>query len=520
MMGRPALLNALLFLIAPALACQMRDARGSEGSAAEAVAVISPSAFAERVGTLAHDSMRGRATPSRELDEAAEWIAAELRRFGLRPAGAAGSFVERYAIERSQLDEIESSGLIEGAASVRLAMKRDFLVIPYEVPRLGTVEGEVIFLAAPQGEAGDPLAGVDLRGKVVVQYSDRTDARVALAARSEWGERRGLAALVWVTRAGDEVWGNWALRWNPTRVQLADGARGIPIVAVRAQVAERVFRAAGVDLAALAASGRREAVVRRVPGLTARFTLVPRVLERYEAPNVAAVLRGSDPALRDEYLVFSAHMDHVGVAGPGSGCRARNGDSICNGADDDASGTAGVISLAEAFATLEEPPRRSLIFLTVSGEEQGLWGSEYFAEHPPVPIERVIADINLDMIGRNWSDTIVAIGRTQSDLGATLDRVNAAHPELRMTAVDDLWPQERFYYRSDHYNFARRGVPILFFFNGEHEDYHQPSDHPDKIDAEKASRIVKLLFWLGLEVANAERRPQWDETAYREVVGR
>jgi len=519
MMRRPALLAVLLFLIAPTLACQMRDARGSETGTA-AVGAITPDAFSARVAKLAHDSMRGRATPSPELDAAAAWIGAEFQRFGLRPAGAAGGFVERYAVERSQLDELESSGRIEGGSSARLAMKRDFLVIPYEAPHLGTVQGDVIVLAAPQAEGGDPLAGVDLTGKVLVQYSDRTDARVALTLRSEWGARRGLAAVIWVTRAGDDVWENWAVRWNPTRFQLADGARGIPILAVRARAAERIFRASGIDLAVLAASGQREAVVRPAPDLTVQFTLVPRVLERYEAPNVAGVLEGSDPALRNEYVVFSAHMDHVGVAGPGSGCRARNGDSICNGADDDASGTAGVLSLAEAFAALEEPPRRSLIFLTVSGEERGLWGSEYFTEHPPVPIEQLVADINLDMIGRNWSDTIVAIGRTQSDLGATLDRVSAAHPELRMTAVDDLWPQQRFYYRSDHYNFARQGVPILFFFNGEHEDYHQPSDHPDKIDAEKASRIVKLLFWLGLEVANTEQRPKWDDAAYREVVGR
>jgi len=517
-MLRPALLGASLCLIVPSLAAQTRSSRGSDGAAA-AAAVISPSAYGARVTKLAHDSMRGRATPIPELDKAADWIAAEFRRFGLQPASTAGGFIERYTVERSQLDETKSSGRLEGPASTRLAMKRDFLVVPYDVPRLGTVQGEVIVLAASPG-ADDPLAGRDLRGKVVVQYSARTDSRVALAIRAEWGEERGLAALVWVTRAADEVWGNWAARWNPPNLGLADGARRIPIFAVRAQAAERVFRAAGIDLAALAASGRREPEVREVPGLTAQFTLAPSVLERYDAPNVAGVLRGSDPVLRDQYVVFSAHMDHVGVAGPGSACRARNGDSICNGADDDASGTAGVISLAQAFTTLDRPPKRSLIFLTVSGEERGLWGSEYFTEHPPVPIERIVADLNIDMIGRNWTDTIVAIGRTQSDLGATLDRVSAAHPELRMKAVDDLWPEQRFYYRSDHYNFARRGVPILFFFNGEHEDYHQPSDHPDKIDAEKASRIVKLLFWLGLEVANAEQRPQWDETAYRAVVGR
>jgi Zn-dependent M28 family amino/carboxypeptidase len=130
----------------------------------------------------------------------------------------------------------------------------------------------------------------------------------------------------------------------------------------------------------------------------------------------------------------------------------------------------------------------------------------------------VVADVNLDMVGRNWDDTIVVIGREHSDLGATLTRVNAAHPELRMTAIGDLWPQERFFYRSDHYNFARKGVPALFFFNGVHEDYHRPSDTADKIDTEKASRVARLVFHLGLEIANAEERPRWNPESYRAIV--
>jgi len=121
-------------------------------------------------------------------------------------------------------------------------------------------------------------------------------------------------------------------------------------------------------------------------------------------------------------------------------------------------------------------------------------------------------------VGRNWRDTIVAIGQEHSDLGTTLARVNAAHPELGMTAIDDIWPEERFYTRSDHYNFARKGVPILFFFNGVHADYHRPGDHPEKIDAEKESRIVKLLFYLGLEIANAAERPKWSPESYRQIV--
>jgi Zn-dependent M28 family amino/carboxypeptidase len=137
-----------------------------------------------------------------------------------------------------------------------------------------------------------------------------------------------------------------------------------------------------------------------------------------------------------------------------------------------------------------------------------------------VPVERLVADLNMDMVGRNWPDTIVAIGKEHSDLGETLERVNAAHPELGMTAIDDLWPAESFYTRSDHYNFARRGVPILFFFNGTHEDYHGLDDEADRIDGEKAARIAQLVFYLGVELADAPNRPEWNPDSYRQIVGR
>ncbi|HWA16321.1 MAG TPA: M28 family peptidase, partial [Gemmatimonadales bacterium] len=173
---------------------------------------------------------------------------------------------------------------------------------------------------------------------------------------------------------------------------------------------------------------------------------------------------------------------------------------------------------AEAFSQPGARPKRSMLFLTVSGEEKGLYGSDYFTTHPTIPLSQVVADINIDMIGRNWADTIVAIGKEHSDLGATLNRIGERHPELRMAPIDDRWPEESFYTRSDHFNFARKGVPILFFFNGVHADYHQVSDSPDKIDAEKMSRIVQLLFYLGQEVANNPERPKWNPESYDKIV--
>jgi Zn-dependent M28 family amino/carboxypeptidase len=288
---------------------------------------------------------------------------------------------------------------------------------------------------------------------------------------------------------------------------------GLPILMVRDASLARVLGPLGLDVPAIRARAAGPAMAVPVDGLSLTVTQRVRVVAEVAAPNVVAILEGSDPVLRGEYVAFSGHMDHVGVR-PGQGA-----DSIFNGADDDASGTTLVMEVAEAMASMETAPRRSMLFVVVSGEERGLWGSRYFADNPTVPIQNIVANLNADMVGRNWPDTIVAIGMGHSDLGSTMERVNAARPDLGMTAIDDRWPEENFYGRSDHINFARKGVPILFFFNGTHEDYHRPSDELDRIDTDKAARIGRLVYYLGVEIGNADPRPQWNEDSYRTIVG-
>jgi Zn-dependent M28 family amino/carboxypeptidase len=360
------------------------------------------------------------------------------------------------------------------------------------------VTGKVVIAAVPTSGAGQP------------------DPRARRLLRALAGAQP--AALLIPVDAPDAVWptvvrGAFRSALAPTWER--DVAA--PVVQVRDAVVATALRQAGINLGA----ARREVGAARMRplGIDVALAAPGTAIETDHAPNVAGLLRGSDPALRDEVVVISAHMDHVGVTGRGL-CRAVGADSICNGADDNASGTASVVELAEAFAALTPRPRRSLLFVTVSGEERGLWGSDYFTAHPPVPVARMVADLNLDMVGRNWRDTIAVIGREHSDLGATLARVEAAHPELDMHAVGDLWPNERFYFRSDHYNFARRGVPILFFFNGTHPDYHRPSDEPQKIDAEKQARLTRLIYYLAREIADAPDRPTWVPESYDEIVGR
>jgi Zn-dependent M28 family amino/carboxypeptidase len=235
-------------------------------------------------------------------------------------------------------------------------------------------------------------------------------------------------------------------------------------------------------------------------------------VETLSAPNVLGILRGRDRRLRNEYVLISAHMDGLGVGYP------VDGDSIYNGADDNASGTAAILELAEAMVELDKPPKRSLVFLAVSGEERGLLGSAWFVEHPPIPLDRIVANVNIDMIGRNWEDTIAVIGKPYSSLGALVDSVAAAHPELGLATIDDPWPADGFFYRSDHFNFARKGIPAVFFFNGEHEDYHRPADEVDKIKFEKASRITRLVYEVVLTIANADDPPTWDPEARSRIV--
>ena len=315
------------------------------------------------------------------------------------------------------------------------------------------------------------------------------------------------------TNKNDQDWtaGSEVLAARNT-MRIGSGGSGNNIAfEIRDEVLSGLLSEHGMDLNSLRNTSNVEAL--GTSGMQASLSPRSEMVKQDSAPNVVGILEGSDPDLRNEYIAYSAHMDHVGIGNPDA-----NGDSIYNGADDDASGTIGIVEIAEAFAGMEVKPKRSSIFLLVSGEEKGLWGSAFFADNPPVPADQIVANLNADMIGRNWSDTVVVIGKEHSDLGATLNQIAEVHPELGLEPIDDIWPEERFYFRSDHYNFARKGVPILFFFSGVHEDYHQPSDEVELIDTEKAARISKMIFYLGNEVANNPMRPEWNPDSYQEIV--
>jgi len=498
-----ATLRVLSLLLLPGVV-----AAQSPASVQRAVQSITPADVLRRIGIIADDSMRGRDTPSPELEKVAAYIASEFRRVGLKPGGDDGTYLQRYSLDRVQVVAESSAAFVHGGGDVTLAYGHDF-VFSDNMFESGDYAGNLVLLTGSMGVVTQ-VDTAALAGKMLV-----LTARVRSRAERErlFGWRP--AGVIILSSLPDSLWAV-AVGRN-TRPGPRDPGRrvGPPLVlTVRSVALAPVLAHLGADSAAVQQAAQAGAPLAAQPLGDAQLHVHAgiRTIEHNSAPNVVGILEGSDPRLKREYVILSAHMDHVGVGRP------VNGDSIYNGADDDASGTTAVVEAAEAFAQLQPRPKRSIIFLTVSGEEKGLWGSAYFADHPPVPVADIVADLNTDMVGRNWKDTIVVIGKEHSDLGATLNRVGAAHPELHMQPIDDIWPQENFYGRSDHYNFAKKGVPILFFFNGTHADYHRPSDSVDKIDAEKESRIVKLVFYLGLDVANAAGRPKWNPDSYAHIV--
>jgi hypothetical protein len=431
-------------------------------------------------------------------------VAGEFQRFGLKPGGDNGTWYQRYPITRRKLEPAQSFATLRaGKSEVQIPFSSSARLALGTVPK-GPVSGNVVLIA---GQIGTDAAGqAPIKDKIalVLLSPGASNADQVIRALYLAGPR----ALLLLSSLDSAAFAPRLAAQARERTVIDLGVGRPPVVELREDAVAKVLQAAGVRPAELRA--RRTATIRDSK-LAVTLDLKETVVSSQTAPNTIGILEGSDPQLKHEYLIYSAHMDHIGIT-PGQP------DSVNNGADDDASGTVGVVELAEAMSQPGARPRRSIVFLTVSGEEKGLWGSRYFSEHPPVPLKDIVADVNIDMIGRNWADTIVAIGKEHSDLGTTLERVNAAHPELRMAAIDDRWPEERFYFRSDHYNFARKGVPILFFFNGVHDDYHRVSDSVEKINGEKESRILKLIFYLGQDIANAAERPKWKAESYKEIV--
>ncbi len=504
------LLAAAVAAPAAKLAAQVPAQRAAAGITAEDVR--------RRIAVIADDSMLGRATPSPQLEEVATWVAGQFRSFGLAPAGDGATFIQRYAIRRLRMDTASFVGLAGRGAAGHWGLGRDAVLLFGQPP--APLTAPAVLLVGLPTDTARPFGDVPMAGTIVVQVLDTGLIGNRLVPLVTRGVAAGVRGWIFVSNRDARQFGAMAAGALRPQYDVGLPQRGpldISIYEVRDSAAAAVLRAAGEDPAALFAPGAPR--VRALPDFTAAISVTRSPEAETSAPNVVGVLEGSDPQLKHEYVYFTGHMDHIGTASGDEGCRAAGADTICNGADDDASGTVAVVELAEAFSRLQPRPKRSIVFLTVSGEERGLWGSGYYATHPALPLAATVADLNTDMIGRNPTDGVMAIGKPYSSLGPLVDSVAAAHPELRIRVIGDTMPQENLFFRSDHYNFASRGVPILFFTTGLHADYHRPTDSVEKIDADQEARIVRLDFYLGLAVADAPGRPAWSPEGRRTVLG-
>jgi hypothetical protein len=387
-----------------------------------------------RIEILAHDSMLGRDTPSPGLERAAAYVVSEFRRLGLHPAGEHGTYEQRFGVSRWTVDTTASS--LELAAHGRRAgapFGSAVRVIGGDVSGL-PIGGDAVLVAGPLTR--ELARSPRLRGRIVFLTPD-FELPLPFGLGDRVDEIAAVARAVILLSNRDS---STFLRRIDTSLEprltpdFRDGEGGAPVVEVRESEFRGVMAAVGLDLPRLRALDT--ALVRGLPDLRVDLRIARHFLERAEVPNLAAVLEGSNRRLRHEYVVISAHLDHVGI-------RPGRPDSIFNGADDNASGVAALLEMAEAFSRREARPARSLLFLVPSGEEKGLWGSAYYVEHPTVPLRDIAADLNMDLIGRNWGDSVIVTGPEMSTLGATLSRVSTSHPELRMVPLADRWPEER-----------------------------------------------------------------------------
>lgn len=475
-------------------------------SVEEAAALITPEDIHRRIAFLADDSMKGRAAPSAELEQAAQYVAAEFQHFGLKPGGEEKTYFQRFPLDRVQVLAVESFVRITDDATIELAYGRDCFY-PYNDWPQGDYKGTLVVVSGPfnQPPTFDPAS---LAGKVILVLG-----KPGLPGRYDQVAAWRPAAVLIAEDLTESAIAKITSRQSGPSTLSPRPAR-FPAMEIREAAVAPILAKRGVDLSGLRQTKAEALSATFLNDIVVHVRIRTRVLEKGIVANVVAILEGSDSKLQHQHLVCSAHLDHLGVRQS-----AVDGDAIFNGADDNASGVAALLEVARAFARLSPKPRRSIIFLGVTAEEMLGWGAEYFVRHPPVAISNIVANINADMVGRNWTDRVIVHGRGDSDLGRVVDQVAAAHPELNMRPIDNPETKPNLYYWSDHEKFFSVGIPFLYFFSGMHSDYHQPSDSVDKIDAEKTSRIAKLMFYVGLEIVNAAERPTWNPDSYRKLVG-
>jgi hypothetical protein len=497
---------ALGALTRPVAAQPTKTASTPAASVPAAMTLIREADLKRDLYAMASDGMRGREAGTPDEMRASMWVAEQLRAIGVKPVGDDGSYFQWFNMIRTRVSTVSSSAMIGGQP---LELWKDILPLGNSN---ADANGAVVWVE----NAADST--VDVRGRIVATRlvapnpaSIRTttnspDVRytqAAITATTQRLGRRGAIAILMVADSiGDAAFdpmatlrirGTYdvdrALPRNgnqPVRAELPPPARNAPTP---------TFLVRGGRAAQLRQGGNAELHVR---------------IERFETPstNIVGVIRGTDPTLRNEYVLFSSHQDHDGVR------YVIDQDSVWAGADDN--GTVSVALLASARAFAKQPPKRSILFVYHGAEERGLLGSRYHAAHPVVPIGQIVAVLNGDMIGRNHPDSASLLGiqpphRNSSELVAMALRANALTGKF---ALDSLWDRpthpEGWYFRSDHVPYARLNIPAVMYSTNLHNDYHTPRDKPEFIDYPKLTRMTQWMYLTGWFVANGAKRPAVD----------
>ena len=535
-------LTSLLVFIYPATYAQRTNDKSKKTvvsvTTQRGVDTISASQIRDYLSFIASDEMEGRDTPSRGLDTTAKFIAMNLARWGFKPAGDNGTFLQQIELSRNRIEGGQAKVELNGRT---LNSGTDYL----PVGGSGTVSGQLVFAGNGwllKSKEMDAYKGIDAAGKIAVVFgAPNTQPRGV--ARTDYGKpgedylnvsdyarKVGIVGLIYLPDF--QYLANWERNRQRimergttvvTKFQTATNTP-LPSIVVSPEIANAILAGEKNNATAIfnASYG---------PSLPPSFLLntsktmslsLSSRAETVPTQNVVGIWEGSDPVLKSEYVAVGAHYDHVGICAPAAI------DKICNGADDDGSGTTALLGMAEALAKAPTRPKRSVLFVWHCGEEKGLWGSRYFTEYPTVPLDHVVTQLNIDMIGRSKKEgdtntrnrdltgpnDVYLIGSTMmsTELGELVLSVNKSYLNIGFdTRYDDPADPNRFFFRSDHYNYAKKGIPIIFFFDGVHEDYHQPGDSPDKIDYQKMEKITRTVYMTLWEVANRATRVKVDK---------
>lgn len=490
------------------------------------------------LSVLAHDSLQGRETGTIGEQKAANYLSKRYKEMGLKPVGDDNTYFQHYELVQPAIGEIsykltksESGEVVERSVHNQNEYGNFVTIFGGNDP----LEGSVVFVGAGinDEETGVNHFSTDLSGKwVLVFYEEgQTNMRYLQSALSSEG------ALGTIIIVGTDV-EDFEQEAESRMTEFGQG-RGLSLRYLQennignAPAFNRVHPQLAAEMLGLKSLDALEEMQQRIFSQPESFEAYdlnyelehhPVIKENIvETQNVVAFLEGSDPAMKHEVVVLSSHYDHVGIGSPDS-----TGDNIYNGADDDGSGTTASLQTAQAMMKAKNAgvgPKRSVLFLNVSGEEKGLLGSRYYSDHPIYSIQNTVANINMDMIGRvdpehvEDSSYVYIIGGEiiSSGLDSLARVANEMGPNMTLSErYNDLEDPNQFYRRSDHWNFGRLGVPFVFFFNGTHEDYHRPQDHVEKITFEPFLQRTHLVYNLTALLANSPERPIVDNQEFIE----